>query len=174
MSKKKYNLKHPLKQFRLSNGDEIVADVIEWNAHEHDEIVVKNAMKLMMYENSQGDKYFSFRPFMIYQEGEEDLVVLMQSHLVSIAIPTETLLVQYRIAVKDMNETHLERLKGISEEQDISSLQRMTRETLEKMKDSQLDLETYLEELESTDIFLEGDSDSPNNVIDMFTKRTLH
>ena len=128
----------------------------------------------MMYENSQGDKYFSFRPFMIYQEGEEDLVVLMQSHLVSIAIPVETLLVQYRVAVKDMNETHLERLKGVSEEQDISSLQRMTRETLEKMKDSQLDLETYLEELESTDLFLEGDSDSPNNVIDMFTKRTLH
>ena len=42
------------------------------------------------------------------------------------------------------------------------------------MKDSQLDLETYLEELESTDLFLEGDSDSPNNVIDMFTKRTIH
>ena len=166
--------KHNLRQIKLTNGDEIVADIVEWNNEEHDEIAIKNAMKLSMYENQTGDKYFSFRPFMIYQEGEEDIQVVLNIHVVAIAVPMEALLVQYRIAVQDMHKTHLERLQGVSDEMDIADIQRMTREAIEKMKVSTEDMQMYLDELDSFDSF-DGDSDSGhNNVIDLFGKKTIH
>ena len=64
---------HNFRQMKLASGEEIVGDVYQWNDETHDEIVIKNAMRLNLYEGPTGDKFFSFRPWMVYQENEEDL-----------------------------------------------------------------------------------------------------
>jgi|TARA_B110000908_G_C10267733_1_gene466226 hypothetical protein len=174
MTKKKVVV-HNLRQMSLSNGDEIVCDVIQWNDEENDEIVIKNAMKLMCYEKNAGEKYFSFRPYLIYQEGEEDMVILLSHHVVSIAVPVEALLVQYRIAKDDMHTSHDERLMGnTSPEMGLDELMTQTAESIQKMRASTEDLEEYLLELDSFNS-IGGDSDrGSGDVIDMFTKKTIH
>ena len=50
-------------QFRLTNGDEIVAQVIEEPEGEDFYIVVKNSMMIIRSENLiEGYRYYSFRP----------------------------------------------------------------------------------------------------------------
>ena len=93
---------HNFRQMELASGEEIVGDVYQWNDETHDEIVIKNAMRLNLYEGPTGDKFFSFRPWMVYQENEEDLIVLLSQHVVSIAVPSDPLLIQYRYAVDNM------------------------------------------------------------------------
>ena len=61
-------------QFRLSNGDEIVAQVIQEPTGEDINIVVKNAMMIIRAENiAQGIRYYSFRPWMSYQLDDESV-----------------------------------------------------------------------------------------------------
>ena len=57
------------KQFKLASGDEIICEVVQWNMDEETEIVVRKAMKLVMGETEGGNyRYYSFRPWMVYQE----------------------------------------------------------------------------------------------------------
>jgi len=93
-----------LRQFKLSSGEEIVCEIMHWNDEENLEIVVRKAMRLVMQQGDDGTKYYSFRPWMIYQESSEDILVLNTNTVVGIAWPPETLIVQYDEAVKDMNE----------------------------------------------------------------------
>ena len=82
-----YRVLHNFRQFTLTNGDEIVCYVVQFNDERDDNIIIKDAMKLNMYENQTGDKYFSFRPWMVYQEGSEELLILNSMHVIGIAIP---------------------------------------------------------------------------------------
>jgi len=172
-------VQHSFRQLKLSNGDEIVADVYQWNDDDNDEIVVKNAMKLMLYEGPTGDKYFSFRPWMVYQEQESDLLVLLARHVIAIAIPIEPLLVQYRLAVTNMHEIGDQRLQGSEKDMSLDQLQKYTKETMEKLKETMTDLSEFSMELDnmpSVHDVLDGDfdSDGGGNVVDMFTKKTIH
>lgn len=168
-------VQHSFRQLKLTNGDEIVADIYQWNDDDNDEIVVKNAMKLNLFEGPTGDKYFSFRPWMVYQEQESDLLVLLARHVVSIAIPIEPLLVQYRTAVMNMHEIGDQRLRGAEKDMSIDQLQQYTKETMEKLKTTIADLDEYSAELDNMPGFeFDGDSDGGGNVVDLFSKKTLH
>lgn len=170
-------VQHSFRQLKLTNGDEIVADVYQWNDDDHDEVVVKNAMKLNLYEGPTGEKFFSFRPWMVYQEQESDLLVLLARHIISIAIPIEPLLVQYRAAVSNMHDIGNQRLQGSEKDMSLDQLQQYTRETMKKLKDTMADLDEFSMELDNMpslrDAF-DDDSDGGGNVIDMFTKKTIH
>ena len=64
-----------IKHFKLSNGEEIVCDVIEWPDVDGDspDIVVRNALKLLRLEllNEDNIRYYQFRPWMVYQDDPE-------------------------------------------------------------------------------------------------------
>lgn len=134
------------RQFKLTSGEEIVCEVMEWNDEAEVEILVRKAMRLTLVE--MGDtKFYSFRPWMVYQENPEDILILNVNTVVGIGFPPETLLKQYREAVDEMasmNETR---------EQEFA----------ESLKDSVDKIERYLTVM-----------DSGSNVIDMFDPKKLH
>ena len=87
-------------QFRLSNGDEIVAQVIQEPTGEDINIVVKNAMMIIRAENiAQGIRYYSFRPWMSYQLDDEYFQLLNFNHIIGEAKPDADLLEQYKKAL---------------------------------------------------------------------------
>lgn len=89
-------------QFRLSNGDEIVAQVVQEPEGEEVNIVIRNAMMVIRTENIvEGFRYYSFRPWMSFQLNDEYMQLLNYSHIVGEARPDKVLLDQYKRAIRN-------------------------------------------------------------------------
>ena len=48
------------KQFKLTSGEEVIAEVVQWNMDDETEIVVRKAMKLVMGETEGGSYQILF------------------------------------------------------------------------------------------------------------------
>lgn len=87
-----------VKQFKLSNGDEIVCDVVEWPDYDQDvsDIVIRNAFQLIGYgPNKEGVRYYQFKPWMVYQDDPTFVQVLNNNHIIAEANPPEELIEQF-------------------------------------------------------------------------------
>jgi len=86
-----------IKQFKLSSGEEIVCDVIEWQDVEGDDpnIVVRNAYCLLQLGTKKGVNYYQFSPWMVYQNDPEFFQVINSMHILGEANPPKALLEQY-------------------------------------------------------------------------------
>jgi len=138
-----------VRQLKLANGEEILCEVMQWSEGDEFEILVRKAMRLIMMENGEGMKYYAFRPWMVYQESGEDLLIINSSHIVGMGFPTRTLMVQYYEAVADMQEMHVVREKEF--EEDHQQPKTMKKTNSDKIED-------YLSRM-----------DSGSNVIDLFS-----
>ena len=98
-----------LRQFKTTSGEEVVCEVVQWGVEHEDEILVRAAMRLVLVETDDGIKYYSFRPWMVYQEHPDDLMIMNVNNVVGTAYPPETLLVQYHEAVTEMAEMNASR-----------------------------------------------------------------
>lgn len=143
-------------QFRLSNGDEIVAQVVQEPEGEDLYIVVRNAMMVIRSENiERGYRYYSFRPWMSFQLNEEYFQLLNYNHIIGEAKPDKVLLDQYYRAIA--SEQIDEKSYADSDGAEIKQMRRMIA-NLKAVTESSLD----------------GDSDNDNNVISLFDKAKLH
>lgn len=95
-----------IKQFKLTSGEEIVCEVVEWATEEDPDIVIKNSFKLLVFNNpASSTKYYSFTPWMIFQDDDDMLQVVNSLHIVAEANPSAKLLEQYFIAIKNEQES---------------------------------------------------------------------
>lgn len=91
-----------LRQFKLSNGEELVVEVVDWPDPQEEEwqIIAKNAMKVVSYEDpKEGFRYYAFRPWIIYSKNET-LITINDAHIVGEAIPSKEVKDQYYKALK--------------------------------------------------------------------------
>ena len=139
-----------VRQFKLASGDEILCEIIQWQDPEGIEICIRKAMKLVMNEGLDGVKYYSFRPWMIYQENADDIIILSASMVMGIGFPVESLLYQYYEAVEDMHQMSLvrdeEHMKKIGADKD-SKIQKTVKEVNKTAKN----LQDYLTDLTKGD-----------------------
>ena len=126
------------KQFKLASGDEIICEVVQWNMDEEIEIVIRNVMKLVMGETDGGNyRYYSFRPWMVYQENLEDFIILNAAHIVGIAQPVDSILIQYEEALISMQEMHDNRHNQatITGNGDVNELTQKLRDHLKELEE---------------------------------------
>ena len=137
-----------IKHFKLTNGEEIVCDVVEWPDEDGDspDIVVRNAFKIIQSgtDRVEGIRYYQFRPWMVYQDEPEMFQILNGNHIIGEANPPESLLEQY--------------LKII--DADV-----MTSDDIEKR------LAEYVDEVAN---LINGDSDVISKIVKFPTKTRLH
>ena len=87
-----------VKQLKLTNNDEIICEVVTWA--EDGDLIVVNAFKILNVEDQQrGLKYYYFRPFMVFQEDNEQRI--NSSHIIAEAYPSDEMIEHYAGAVKD-------------------------------------------------------------------------
>ena len=104
-----------IKHFKLTNGEEIVCDVIEWPDVDGDspDIVVRNAFKIITsgLSNQDNIRYYQFRPWMIYQDEPEMFQILNGNHILGEANPPESLLEQYlnMVGAENLKQSDIER-----------------------------------------------------------------
>ena len=85
-----------LRQFKLTNGDEIVCEIME---DLELDLVIRFALRLTTVSSEDNKLYYIFKPFMIYQTNQNNVITLNTSHIMGAAIPDDDLLPQYFSAV---------------------------------------------------------------------------
>lgn len=142
-----------LKQFRLTSGEEIVCEVVEWPDVESEsaDIVVRNVLKILGYNQPNGDKYYTFSPWMVFQDDSDAIQLLNNNHIMGEANPSEKLIEQYFIATKGDTTEESETLKA----------------------DLQARLAEYLMKLRGVISGDDTDSDTGGNIV-KFPGRVLH
>lgn len=114
------------KQLKLTNNDEVICEVISWT--EHGDLIVANAFRILNMEDPQrGLKYYYFRPFMVFQEDNEQRINF--NHIIAETHPSDEMLEHYTAAIKDALEVAENRVT-------------VTEEELEAMEEEGLSMET--------------------------------
>jgi len=92
-----------IKQFKLSSGEEIVCEVIEWPDVDEDEadIVVRNIYKIIAIDQTvSGNRYYTFKPWMVFQDEPDMFQTINMNHIIGEANPSQKLLEQYFTMIK--------------------------------------------------------------------------
>jgi hypothetical protein len=92
-----------LRHFKLANGDEIICEVVEWSTEESSEIIVRNAMSIVSF-TVKGDKYYTFRPWMVFQSDSQYFQMLNHDHVLAEALPALQIIEQYKKALLVEND----------------------------------------------------------------------
>jgi len=135
-------------QFRLSNGDELICQVVEEPGEEDANLVIRNAMAVYKVETSDGTRYHTFRPWMASQISDTYFQLLNYSHIIGEAKPDPILLEQYTKSL----------------ERELQSEE----EYQEKVEAKYQQIMQRLAELTGED------SDEQSNVVNLFDKDKLH
>ncbi len=120
-----------IKQFKLSSGEEIICEVMEWPNVEEDEVdvVVRNVFKIIAIEQTvSGNRYYTFKPWMVFQDEAEMFQLINSTHVIGEANPSQKLLEQYFIAIRGETSEDSEAARAEIEkrlEQYINSLREM-------------------------------------------------
>ena len=134
-------------QFKLANGDEIVAQVVQEPEGDDYNVVIRNAMMVVRSEAFRdGFRYYSFRPWMSFQLEDEYLQLLNFNQIIGEAKPAKVLLSQYFKAIESE--------QNIEADSDVDNLKNIRRMVADLQTDYQ-------------------DSDE-DNVISLFDKDKLH
>jgi len=159
-----------LKQFKLTNNDEIVCEVVDIGDEEEGGIVIRRALRILASEDYDNNvRYYSFKPLVSFQDQCDELIVMNVGHIICETLPSRTLAIHYARAIKEVErseglkkdldlEEWLDEIDGLDEEELSEWVQKKLREI--EAENHQEDETPY-------------DSDSPN-IIQFNPKGTLH
>lgn len=90
-----------LRYFKLANGDEIIADVIDWPDEESYEIVAVNVLRIVhVRTESPNSTIYHLKPWMIGIIGQESLITINPDSVVGISVPPKDILTFYQKSVE--------------------------------------------------------------------------
>lgn len=70
-------------QFKFSDGQEVLCEVMEWPDKDDKDIIARNSMSILMGETSESERIYMFRPWIHYLEGDMEYTSINPSHIVS-------------------------------------------------------------------------------------------
>jgi|SRR5210317_972255 hypothetical protein len=158
-----------IKQFKLTNNEEIICEVIEWNTGEDPgDILIKKALRVISMEDYQkGWRFFAFRPWMSFQDDPDLLQTLNSSHVIVTANPSDNLLKHYRRCLsRIILELQTEKAGGKKIYANLDEIQDELRELTDDEMDDFLARKYGAVE--------EGGLDSDNSNIIKFRPKTFH
>lgn len=99
-----------LAQLKLTSGNEILCEVVEWPDSDGNDLIIKNVMTIESVE-FESEKVYMFRPWIHYLESDNEYTVVNIDHVISINKPNKHLVKQYKYAVKEMHASSAHRDK---------------------------------------------------------------
>tara|TARA_R110000796_G_scaffold26398_18_gene73464 strand:+ start:3147 stop:3551 length:405 start_codon:yes stop_codon:yes gene_type:complete len=120
---------YDIKQFKLTSGEEIICEVVEWSTDEYSDIITRRCFTLhTLYDPDKDAKFYSFRSYMALQEGQKSFISINNNHILSEANPSKTLIKHYKdaverselddIEIEDTIENLVNRLKDLQDSAD--------------------------------------------------------
>lgn len=121
-----------LAQLKLSNGSEIVCEVMEWPDVDSNQLIIRNALQIVAYEyHDDVDRSYAFRPFINFLENEQNYVMVNTDHVISMNRPTDYLIDQYYIGIREVENNIKTRLQNFRKER-LEGLQKLA-DSVEKL-----------------------------------------
>lgn len=96
-----------LKQLKLTNNEEIICEVLEQN-DDHGDLIVRKILRVVTQDDfDQNIRYYSFRPWVSFQDDIEELSVLNTGHIITETAPSNILISHWNGAWKEIAETNI-------------------------------------------------------------------
>jgi hypothetical protein len=115
-------LSNNYRQLKLSNGEELIADVLQWANDEDASIVIRSALKIVMTERQDGARLYALRPWMICCEDMDHLLTINADQIIGETMPSTQLLTQYKLTVSDYVTSYEEDNKSLDQSEDLDDL----------------------------------------------------
>lgn len=95
-----------IKHFKLTNQDEIICEVVQWDDEETRDLVIRKALKIEPKVNSSDEsyRYYTFTPWMAMQESINSLQTLNADHVISMSTPSSVALDYFADVVNEVSE----------------------------------------------------------------------
>lgn len=109
-------------QFKLASGEEIVAEVLEFDEEPTSptEMIIRNAMCLSISILPETNAKYSLKPWFAMLEKDTDLMALNTQHVVAVANPNKHFISEYYDAVGEMQLMSKQRDQYYKKAQEIS------------------------------------------------------
>lgn len=134
-----------IKHLKLINGEELICELMTESG---DNIIIRNALSLLEKQFGSEQKYYAFKTYMVYQDTPQNCMVMFTDKIMSLAVPTDDMVTQYKNALSEMKEflTEQEEKSLVDDWDDLSA-------------ESEQDLENFLREMSREDDFIDSDTD---------------
>lgn len=150
-----------LRQFKLTSDEEIICEIVESEDESSDGIIARKIFRIHAAEDYEsGIRYYSFKPWLSFQDRIEDLSVISTNHIIGQTTPSESLKKHYDVAIKEVKKTEGEKRQSYNFD-----------DILDEYGD--LEPEELVEVLREKYLKDHSDSDQPN-IIHFDPNRRLH
>ena len=157
-----------IKQFKLTNDDEIICEVVQWDDPDNSGMVIRAAMRIVLIEDfKRGIRFYAFRPWMGFSDDPSILQTLNSAHIICEASPSEEVLEHYSGTVKKIKKALAKRDMPLDEISDKA--ENLSDDEFEEYLDKYLQTE---KDVFDPDLFA-PDSDTTTNVIQFKPKGTM-
>jgi|TARA_R110002153_G_scaffold197124_1_gene350599 hypothetical protein len=95
-----------LKQYKLSSGDEIVCEVVDFT---DEGIIARKVIQIDTMILEDGVRAYVMRPWMLYQDGIDQYTIINNDNVAASAMPTQGLIHQYYTTLMTTLETYHDR-----------------------------------------------------------------
>ena len=157
-----------VKQFKLTNDEEIICEVIQWDDPDNASMVVRGAMRIVLIEDfKRGVRFYAFRPWMGFTDDPTILQTLNAAHIIGEVSPSEEIIQHYGGTILKIKKAL------IKKDMDLDEIHEKT----ENMSEEEFE-EFIGQFLDENDLFdpdnFNLDSSQPSNVIKFKPKGTIH
>jgi len=105
-----------LVQLRMSSGDEVICEVMEWPSDESAEMIVRNAMTLSYSYDEDFTQIFGLKPWFTMLENYNEYIIIDTNKVMATAKPNQMFLEEYIDAVAQMHQSGVNRKKHLQKE----------------------------------------------------------
>ena len=167
------------KQFKLTNQEEILCEVIDQDDVEGaPDVIVRNVLKIVIVENwEENVRYYTFKPWMSFVDDTDELMSLNSVHIVGECTPSVQVMKHYNTALKEVARYNKIKQTGFDLDDLHEKTADMTEEEMEEfLADKYAEIEQQLEQAEIKVVsgMDEGDSADISNVLLFKPKGTVH
>jgi len=91
-----------VRQFKLTSGDEIICEVLEWDDTENSEIIVRHLFEIRKVDMmASSTRLYTIQPYVSFQVGDTVVSSINSDHISVISQPAKTLIDQYKSSIKN-------------------------------------------------------------------------
>lgn len=162
-------------QFKLTNGEEIICQVVDWPEKNDVDFIVHNAL-LLMQEIVDGTRTkYMFKPWFTMAEKSDQYISISKDQVVACVYPNDILNIEYMNAKREMY--YRSRSKKIENAlpqlEDYFNQDKMEQKKIDQM---QKEILALIDEMERNNEIEEtyDDSDAPSNVIKFPGPDSIH
>lgn len=156
------------RQFKLTNGEEMVCELIDAD-EEIADVIVRRAMKIVTTDDLEDAvRYYTLKPWVSFQDDSMDLVSVNSIHIVGESTPSTSMMEHYTKALADVDKYNAIKAAGVSINDIHDKMLELSEEEMEQF------LSQKYEEIHGPELTQQQDSSDTGNIIRFNPKGTFH